>query len=157
MPITFTRVEFVICARTDHNLGFVNSDTDEGLWIAEKEVFDNIEDWEEELQGLTEIIEGVVPRLMSQTSMSFEMEEAVKAFGWDFAELQRIPPSPVPGQRSTSCFSSGTFEISLCKNNMVKFQVIFGSSANIFNKLIPLDECVDALIAFKSLLLAHFK
>ena len=29
-------------------------------------------------------------RLMSQTSMSFEMEEAVKAFGWDFAELQRI-------------------------------------------------------------------
>jgi adenosine deaminase len=27
---------------------------------------------------------------MSQTSMSFEMEEAVKAFGWDFAELQRI-------------------------------------------------------------------
>ena len=29
-------------------------------------------------------------RLMSQTSMSFEMEEAVKAFGWDFAELQRV-------------------------------------------------------------------
>jgi len=29
-------------------------------------------------------------RLMSQTSMSLEMEEAVKAFGWDFAELQRI-------------------------------------------------------------------
>ena len=29
-------------------------------------------------------------RLMSQTSMSFEMEEAVKAFGWDFTELQRI-------------------------------------------------------------------
>jgi adenosine deaminase len=29
-------------------------------------------------------------RLMSQTSMSFEMEEAVKAFNWDFAELQRI-------------------------------------------------------------------
>jgi adenosine deaminase len=27
---------------------------------------------------------------MSQTSMAFEMEEAVKAFGWDFAELQRI-------------------------------------------------------------------
>ena len=22
--------------------------------------------------------------------MSFEMEEAVKAFGWDFAELQRV-------------------------------------------------------------------
>ena len=29
-------------------------------------------------------------RLMSQTSMSFEMEEAVKAFNWDFAELQRV-------------------------------------------------------------------
>ena len=29
-------------------------------------------------------------RLMSQTSMSFEMEEAVKAFSWDFAELQRV-------------------------------------------------------------------
>ncbi|MEY3858773.1 MAG: hypothetical protein RL568_203 [Actinomycetota bacterium] len=29
-------------------------------------------------------------RLMSQTSLSFEMEEAVKAFNWDFAELQRI-------------------------------------------------------------------
>jgi len=29
-------------------------------------------------------------RLMSQTSMSFEMEQAVKAFGWDFAELQRL-------------------------------------------------------------------
>jgi adenosine deaminase len=29
-------------------------------------------------------------RLMSQTSMSFEMEEAVKAFGWDFTELQRV-------------------------------------------------------------------
>ena len=29
-------------------------------------------------------------RLMSQTSLSFEMEEAVKAFGWDFAELQRV-------------------------------------------------------------------
>lgn len=28
-------------------------------------------------------------RLMSQTSISFEMEEAVKAFGWDFTELQR--------------------------------------------------------------------
>jgi adenosine deaminase len=27
---------------------------------------------------------------MSQTSLSFEMEEAVKAFNWDFAELQRI-------------------------------------------------------------------
>jgi adenosine deaminase len=27
---------------------------------------------------------------MSQTSMSFEMEEAVKAFNWDFAELQRL-------------------------------------------------------------------
>lgn len=29
-------------------------------------------------------------RLMSQTSMSFEMSEAVKAFGWDFTELQRV-------------------------------------------------------------------
>ena len=29
-------------------------------------------------------------RLMSQTSMSFEMEEAVKAYKWDFAELQRV-------------------------------------------------------------------
>ena len=29
-------------------------------------------------------------RLMSQTTMSFEMEEAVKAFNWDFAELQRV-------------------------------------------------------------------
>jgi adenosine deaminase len=29
-------------------------------------------------------------RLMSQTSMSFEMEEAVKAFNWNFAELQRV-------------------------------------------------------------------
>ncbi len=29
-------------------------------------------------------------RLMSQTSMSFEMSEAVKAFGWDFIELQRV-------------------------------------------------------------------
>ena len=29
-------------------------------------------------------------RLMSQTSMSFEMEAAVKAFNWDFAELQRV-------------------------------------------------------------------
>jgi len=29
-------------------------------------------------------------RLMSQTSLSFEMEEAVKAFNWDFAELQRV-------------------------------------------------------------------
>lgn len=29
-------------------------------------------------------------RLMSQTSMSFEMSEAVKAFGWDLNELQRI-------------------------------------------------------------------
>ena len=29
-------------------------------------------------------------RLMSQTSLSFEMGEAVKAFGWDFAELQRV-------------------------------------------------------------------
>jgi adenosine deaminase len=29
-------------------------------------------------------------RLMSQTSMSLEMEEAVKAFNWDFAELQRV-------------------------------------------------------------------
>ncbi|CAB4709490.1 MAG: adenosine deaminase [Actinobacteria bacterium] len=29
-------------------------------------------------------------RLMSQTSMSLEMREAVKAFNWDFAELQRI-------------------------------------------------------------------
>jgi len=29
-------------------------------------------------------------RLMSQTSLSFEMQEAVKAFGWDFAELQRV-------------------------------------------------------------------
>ena len=27
---------------------------------------------------------------MSQTSMSFEMEEAVKAFSWDFTELQRV-------------------------------------------------------------------
>ena len=29
-------------------------------------------------------------RLMSQTSMSGEMEQAVKAFGWDFTELQRV-------------------------------------------------------------------
>jgi len=29
-------------------------------------------------------------RLMSQTSLSLEMEEAVKAFGWDFTELQRV-------------------------------------------------------------------
>ncbi len=29
-------------------------------------------------------------RLMSQTSMSLEMEECVKAFGWNFAELQRV-------------------------------------------------------------------
>ncbi len=29
-------------------------------------------------------------RLMSQTSMSFEMSQAVKAFGWDFTELQRV-------------------------------------------------------------------
>jgi len=29
-------------------------------------------------------------RLMSQTSMSFEMSEAVKAFNWDFTELQRV-------------------------------------------------------------------
>ena len=29
-------------------------------------------------------------RLMSQTSMSFEMSEAVKAFGWNFIELQRV-------------------------------------------------------------------
>ncbi|MDA2962389.1 MAG: adenosine deaminase [Actinomycetota bacterium] len=29
-------------------------------------------------------------RLMSQTSMSFEMGEAVKAFGWNLAELQRV-------------------------------------------------------------------
>ena len=29
-------------------------------------------------------------RLMSQTSMSLEMREAVKAFNWDIAELQRI-------------------------------------------------------------------
>ena len=29
-------------------------------------------------------------RLMSQTSMSFEMEEVVKAFNWDLAELQRV-------------------------------------------------------------------
>lgn len=29
-------------------------------------------------------------RLMSQTSMSLEMSEAVKAFGWDFTELQRV-------------------------------------------------------------------
>ena len=27
---------------------------------------------------------------MSQTSMSLEMREAVKAFNWDIAELQRI-------------------------------------------------------------------
>ena len=27
---------------------------------------------------------------MSQTSMSFEMSEAVKAFNWDFTELQRV-------------------------------------------------------------------
>ena len=29
-------------------------------------------------------------RLMSQTSMSFEMSEAIKAFGWDFTDLQRV-------------------------------------------------------------------
>ena len=29
-------------------------------------------------------------RLMSQTSLSFEMAESVKAFGWDLAELQRV-------------------------------------------------------------------
>lgn len=29
-------------------------------------------------------------RLMSQTSLSLEMAEAVKAFDWDFAELQRV-------------------------------------------------------------------
>jgi len=29
-------------------------------------------------------------RLMSKTSMSFEMSEAVKAFNWDFTELQRV-------------------------------------------------------------------
>ena len=29
-------------------------------------------------------------RLMSQTSLSFEMEEAVKAFNWSFTELQRV-------------------------------------------------------------------
>ena len=27
---------------------------------------------------------------MSQTSMSFEMSEAVQAFGWDLTELQRV-------------------------------------------------------------------
>ena len=27
---------------------------------------------------------------MSQTSLSFEMEEAVKAFNWSFTELQRV-------------------------------------------------------------------
>ena len=29
-------------------------------------------------------------RLMSQTSMSVEMSEAIKAFGWDFTDLQRV-------------------------------------------------------------------
>ena len=27
---------------------------------------------------------------MSQTSLSFEMAQSVKAFGWDLAELQRV-------------------------------------------------------------------
>ena len=27
---------------------------------------------------------------MSQTSLSFEMEQAVKAFNWNFTELQRV-------------------------------------------------------------------